>query len=818
VVLAEHAGQLVSKNALLDQVWSGMVVEENNLQVQISTLRKVLGAQAIATIPGRGYRLAIAREDVATPALRAGDDPVEASTSVAGLDEASGEPPALYGRAHDVATVRDMIGRHALVTIVGPPGIGKTRLAQAVAHASCSLFTGGIHFAELASLADPHTVLSTVKRALGLELATPGTAPDLWVPAVAGRRHLLVLDNCEHLLDAIDEVVTTLHERAPTVHVLVTSQELLRHADEHIYRLGSLAVPDEFAPLAGASASGAVELFVARVQAVEPGFRLDESNASGVVEICRRLDGIPLAIELAAARTPLLGVEGVRARLDERFRLLTAGSRLALRRHQTLRAALEWSYGLLTEQERSVFDQLGIFAGSFSLEAAQQLATDERADAWTVLDHLGALVDKSLVDVDPGENPRYRMLETTRAFALERLAAGGATSQTMRRHAEVMLDIFSRLRRDVLHRIPPDRGAALLAPDLDNLRAALRWASGTAGDRTIAVALFGAAAGFLQLVAARAEAWSVCHTVRPLVDASIAPAHAARFWCACAEVGAQTAPAAAIGDAGRALAMYRDLGDKQGAYLTGRALALALMQVGRADEARQAVDAFLRLRDPGWAPWVRVWGDNVAALVFAQAGDLDFARRHAAEYLATAQQVDSPQDELVALAILVDLDVAVGDTRQAADAAREALSRYPIARMRFDDGLNLRIFATALMLAGRLDEAEPLYREALPKAKRSFGNAGLVLYDAAALLALRGRLDDAARIYAYAAAVLAQSGRSPRRVARQLEAGLLGRLAVERPPLVVASLFDEGRRLSDDQACELAFPRWATSSRVEGRA
>ena len=206
-------------------------------------------------------------------------------------------------------------------------------------------------------------------------------------------------------------------------------------------------VPDQ-GTLNTARGAGAIELFMARAQAVDVRVRLTESNVAAVVEICRRLDGIPLAIELAAARIALLGIDGVRSRLDERFRLLTAGSRLALRRHQTLRAALEWSYGLLSTSEQEVFTKLGVFAGSFSLESAQQIAANDRMDEWRVLDHLGALIDKSLVVAEGDENPRYRMLETTRAFALERLVDAGATQQAMRRHAEVMLAAFTRFHRD----------------------------------------------------------------------------------------------------------------------------------------------------------------------------------------------------------------------------------------------------------------------------------------------------------------------------------------------------------------------------------
>jgi DNA-binding winged helix-turn-helix (wHTH) protein len=375
LALVERPGQLVTKNELLDRVWPGLVVEANNLQVQISTLRKLLGPRAIATIPGFGYRWALSADDVPAQSARSESTPAAPWVGNAARCDVAMELPALYGRAGDVSALRELIGHHALVTVVGPAGIGKTRLAEAVAHELRDEFADGAVLVELAQLADADLVAATVARALGIAVGNPQTALDLSVQALAGQRLLLVLDNCEHLLTAVDRMVAALRKGAPRVHILATSQELLRHPDEHVYRLGALALPAEVTAVRAREA-GAIELFTARVQAIVPRFAVSDANVAAVVDICRRLDGIPLAIEFAAARVPLLGVEGVRDRLDERFRLLTAGSRSAPRRHQTLHAALEWSYGLLSEQEQKTFDGLGVFVGGFSLESAQDLATD----------------------------------------------------------------------------------------------------------------------------------------------------------------------------------------------------------------------------------------------------------------------------------------------------------------------------------------------------------------------------------------------------------------------------------------------------------
>jgi predicted ATPase/DNA-binding winged helix-turn-helix (wHTH) protein len=814
LALVERAGQLVSKNELLDLVWPGLVVEENNLQVQISTLRKLLGPQAIATIPGRGYRWALAADHASTQDAKSKSAPPASSAGSAALPDVPTELPALYGRSEDVAALRELIRYHALVTVVGPAGIGKTRLAQAVAHELEDAFADGVRLVELASLADPDLVAATMARALGIAVGDPHTALGLTVQALASQRLLLVLDNCEHLLDAVDRVVAALRKGAPTVHVLATSQELLRHSDEHVYRLGALALPDEVTA-ARAREAGAIELFAARVKALEPRFLVSDANVAAVVDICRRLDGIPLAIELAAARVPLLGVEGVRERLDERFRLLTAGSRLALRRHQTLRAALEWSYSLLSEPEQRVFDGLGVFAGGFSLESAQRLATDADIDEWAVLDHLGALVDKSLVIADGG-SARYRMLETTRAFALERLASRGATTAMLRRHAEVMLTLFERFYRDITAGgASPGDLLKRLGADLDNLRGAIHWASGPDGDLRTAIALVGASGagrGFLTRAGLQWEGWQWCKALKPRIDASIPTADAARFWLACAEQGISASLEASAQDAQRAIALYRVAQDRMGEFFGWHALLYSLTHAGRVDDARRALVETKRLLDRSWPPRPRAGYENFAGLYFDAAGQPQEAREHFLAYLNLARQMHSDSDELIALGLLADLDVETGHPDRAVELLREPISRVRASTTRYDDGLVVRNFATALMEAGHLEEAESAFRDALPHVRRAYGSTALVLQDAAWLLARRGQIDDAARVSAYAESVYAAVGRKPRPVALRNQERLRALLSTQRSAEALAQLSNEGRALTDDQACLLAFPPLATGA------
>ena len=810
VALAERAGSLVSKNDLLELAWPGVVVEENNLQVQVSSLRKVLGPNAIATIPGRGYRFTLTHGEADAPTRK-----TRTQVQRGNAESASSAPVTddLYGRDHDIGCVADLVRRHKLVTLVGPAGIGKTRLARAVVQRVRDEFADGARVIELAPLGDAALVSVSVAGALGIPVSDERSARRLIVKALADQQLLLVLDNCEHLLDEVDHLVAALRTGADRVHILTTSQEVLRHPDEHRYRLEPLAVPGE-STVAAARHAGAVELFMARAQAVDPRLLLTDANVGAVVEICRRLDGIPLALELAAARLPLLGIDGVRARLNERFLLLTAGSRVALRRHQTLRAALEWSYGLLADDEQAVFAKLGVFAGSFSLEAAQRLAAGHATDEWMVLDHLSALVDKSLVVVESGESPRYRMLETTRAFALERLAQAGATQEAMRRHAQVMLGVFEDFHREhVMH--CPASSAERLAADHDNLRSALRWACGEDGDPGVAVALIGAAgspSGYLRHVALRAEAWAMCEMVRPLAGAANSDAQAARFWLACTLHGSDNAPIVAIEDGIRAVALYRRLGDRVGLYLACSYLAFALLQTGRVGDADAYLCEALALRDPSWPEALRMRVDNVGVLVCLESQRIDDARAHAIEYLAIARRMSNVREERTAVSLAVDVEVLAGNVERAATVAAEALSTRPpeadrhAASNRSSDGLNLRIFATALTLAGRLDEADTIYREALARARRSFGTSAFVLLDAATLIARRGDYDNAARVRAYAVQAYERSGRLPRRVGRELDERLRATLAAHRSSEVLARLYEEGRAWTDEEACASAFP------------
>jgi len=486
--LVERAHQFVPKGSIMDAAWPGIVVEESNLAVQISAIRRVLaqasgGERWIETLTGRGYRFV-------GPVTERPDD-----QQGGWRGKRSNLPEALtsfIGRERELVEIKRLLQRNRLVAITGVGGIGKTRLALQAASEVVDAYRDGVWLVELGSIRDPSLVPTSVAQALGAQ-ERAGTPPIESLRAhLKSRQVLLILDNCEHLLDGCAELADAVLGGAADATIIATSREPLRVAGEQIYSLQPLSLPEPEANLETMRHSEAVQLFVERVQRQLPGFELTPARAPAVAELCIHLDGIPLALELAAARARSLSVEQVSARLGDRFRLLTGGSRTALPRQQTLRATLDWSYDLLAEDERVVLRRLSIFPSSFSVEAASAVASDAIIDEFAVVDLLSQLVARSLMIADTSTGAtRYRMLETTRAYALEKLAEVEEIETRRRRHAEYFRDLFERAPDDWLQ-MPDAEWHATYVPELDHVRAALEWALAPAGDSAIGVALAGA--------------------------------------------------------------------------------------------------------------------------------------------------------------------------------------------------------------------------------------------------------------------------------------------------------------------------------------
>ncbi len=813
VALVARAGQLVSKNELLTLVWPGLVVEENNLQVQVSALRKLLGPSAVATIPGRGYRFELELERVAgAPIASKPDTPVAAPTGAPAAPPRAPTnlPPriaTLFGRAADVAAVRALLAQHVVVTIAGAGGIGKTRVAQAaaaqLAEERIAEFPDGVWWVELAPLADGALVASAVARVLDTQLRADRSPSETIAAVLASQRLLLVLDNCEHLTDAVAPLIDAVCAAAPGVRVLVTSQETLKTAEEHVYRLGALAVPAVDAS-ADALHVGAVELFVARAQAAAPRFALTSGNLHAVVEICRRLDGIPLAIELAAARVPLLGVEGLRTRLHERFNVLTAGARVVLRRHQTLRATLEWSHGLLTPDEQIVFRRLGVFAGSFTLDAAQHVVQDAQIDQWAALDHLGALVDKSLVLAEGDPVPRYRLLETARAYALERLGEAGETERTLRRHAEALLQLLNAFERENQLKGTTLADLQVAAAELDNLRAALSWVAAAADGDELAVALVGNSFRVWNATHQLNEGMNRCLALRQYLRDDMPPAVVARYWLTIARLGIYSTRREAFDAARRAVDLYRPLGDASRLFNALLAAAVQGIRFGTAEDMGRAIDEATRLERPDWPPRQRAFLEFARSRLCARQGRMEDSLAAALRQVAICEQGGNELGMHYAMSNVVAAENQLGRCETALARARSSIARLDVLGGGAGAGHLWLGVLNAEALLGRADAAVAAGRTAYALLLRE-GDEKRVFLGLALCAALQGRLADAARIVGHADAALERAGVGREmhwtRVRDRLDPMFRAGLAAEELPRLRA----EGAAMREEDALRLAL-------------
>lgn len=582
VLLAANRERVVGKEELFRVVWPETVVEENNLTVQISTLRRVLPHGAITTVTGRGYQFtARAQEPLLDrqPWLKKGNLP--AAT------------PQLFGRESDMDAVTAALNQSCLVTLCGAGGIGKTSLAGSVARRLSSRWSGGAWIVELAATSDPALVPAVVAQTLGLQLPGQAAALEEMVRAIREGDLVLVLDNCEHLLTGVVPLVSGLLRDAPGVRLLVTSQEPLHLDGERIYRLGPLSVPDH-EHLASALNHGAVQLFVERVRALQVDFSPDGEDLSAIVDICRQLDGIALAIELAAARVPLLGLAGVRARLGERLRMLGSAVRAPRRRHQTLRAALDWSFHLLEPDTKRVLRRLGVFHGGFCVDSALAVSADasNENEDW-LLEQLDILLDRSLLVASRhSAQPRYRMLETMREYALEQLRECDEVDAIVRRHAHAMRAVFKRAVKE--------RDSDRQLDEVGNLRAALAYALTAPGEGATALSLVTDSAVVLATSGPVPEVLQNLLSVERYVTPDTEPGLAAQYWQWVGRVGKDgRLPGRRCVEAlARAEAMFERLGRVRRVHACRRQRAEALLALQDIDAAQQALAAARELESP----------------------------------------------------------------------------------------------------------------------------------------------------------------------------------------------------------------------------
>ncbi len=502
-VLAGSAGELVTKDELLDRIWPGAIVGENTLHVHAGAIRKALGPyrNLLKTESGRGYRLlgdwTVRHQDTAKPPVGLQRMRTDGQSTVTNFPAPVTQ---LIGRAAALTRVRDLMSAYRVVTLTGPGGIGKTSLGLKAARRVLGEFGDGGWLVELASLTDPALVPAAVAAAVRIPAGPNSATPEAVARSIEDKKLLLVLDNCEHLVDVVATLAETLLAHCPHITILATSREILRIQGEYVYRVPPLDVPapglDDADHILNHSA---VELFITRTKALDAGFSPNADALQSVGAICRHLDGIPLAIEFAAAQASAIGILQVNAGLDDRFALLTYGRRTALPRHRTLRGVLDWSYELLPEAEQLLLRHLAIFSGGFTIDAAAAVVNDgganpAPANPAPVWEGIADLVAKSLIVLDRDADSRWYLLGTIRAYALEKLGHRGERDRAARRHATYFRDLFPRSAQASGISPSGTRGVCWNDPrgkihEIDNVRAALDWCFSAGGDRALGVDL-----------------------------------------------------------------------------------------------------------------------------------------------------------------------------------------------------------------------------------------------------------------------------------------------------------------------------------------
>lgn len=710
--------------------------------------------------------------------------------------------PALLGREEELAALEKLLKAHRLVTVVGAGGIGKTSLAQWAGNTAQAAHPDGAVWVELAPISHPALLCATVARAVGLPV---GRGDDPLPSLLAGlktRRMLVVLDNAEHLLGAVAQLVESVIRSAPGVHLLVTSQAALKCEDEHVLRLGALAVPDVQTMREVAAGFGAVALFVDRATAANREFALTEDNVDTVVAICRGLDGIPLALKLAAARMSLFGLNGLASQLSERLRVLGGGNRNAPPRQQTLRAALDWSYELLSATEQVVFKGLGVFVGGFTLELASAVAAmDPQAraiDESAFVDALAELVDRSLVVADHGDPPRYQLLESAREYALDQLRAAGELHEAQHRHAKAIWQALQGSEESFW--VTSDVAwLATSAPELGNVRAALEWSKHH--DLPLALALADASMHSFAMTGLLHEHRRRSAELAAHLPPDIEPAVLAGFWLARAQSLAWSNYREMRECAIKAADFQRQSGSARGLYLSLCYWALA--GTAPPDECQRALDELTALEDPHWPPRLRAYRHLAECMVLMYANNPAGMQVAAKAGLALAKLAGADRSVAVFEVQILRSDLTLGNVEAALSRGRDL-----VAHEHRRGGLlnvSLAYQALALLAAGDLLQARVVIADFFDCCRSAEWDA----FDDFAGIPIRLTL--AEQRYASAARLVGYFDKAKHRVGLETPFGnalrtrALAAFEGHLDEVTLQKLIAEGHQLREEEVCALTL-------------
>jgi predicted ATPase/DNA-binding winged helix-turn-helix (wHTH) protein len=848
--LAQHPGELVLKDTLLDTVWGRRFVSEGAVKTVVSELRAALGDDAraprwIETVQRRGYRFmgtvsaAPLQAAAAPPAVPAAPAPAAAPPPSARGNLPYGLPE-LTGRERELALVDSLFATGRLVTICGPAGVGKTSLALAAAGRRRAVHAGGAWLAELAPLPTEATDAAALRVTLAraLHLAPTGIGDDAALAAaLQGLPLLLVLDNAEHLLDVLAPLVLHLWRALPGLHWLVTSREPLQVPGEQVLRLAPLSLPapgDDDDP-ARLAASGALSLFVRRVAARLPGFAPGPAQQRAAAQICRALDGLPLALELAAARVPLLGVHGLAEylALDDdgpRLHLLTQADRTAGPHQRTLRSALDWSHALLKPAEQRVFRRLGVFRGGFTLAAAQVVCAGAEPDRWSVLEALEALAEKSMV-VAPAEGAgpaRFTLLESLREYAVEQLQAAGEDASTARLHLRWVRDYWTRADAVALLE-PVLEWTARHSPELDNLRLALRWAwarveparpdaAGAGADPALVadlLALVGHSAMFWQRAGLLAEGARWCQAVHGLARSHPDPGLRAGVALACATLCrfAPWLPAPeSLALACSAAQGFATTGDRKREYFAHYLAWVLALEGGEHVDRTVFMASMQALIQPDWNPLVQRYYRTCWAQEERLQGRLQAFLESSREDLATFEQIGAQGETWSA-----GLGLMWAEHDQGAPERAIAIGRRLVDDIRATGRLRIyaqlaTVYTTMLAESGDVAATRPMLAETLPLLPTM--SACEILHLAMAWLAWHeGRAAHAALLLGWFDSPQRGGGAyGPRTFTRRTACALAARLAERLGAEELRRLQAAAAALGDAEAIRLGAPAAAAAA------
>jgi predicted ATPase/class 3 adenylate cyclase len=659
---------------------------------------------------------------------------------------------SFIGRDEDVTEVKKLLERTRVLTLTGSGGVGKTRLALQAGAEVLEQHPDGVWLVDLAGLQDSELVISEVASVLGVRVGADRSLADSIVYALKPKRSLIILDNCEHLITAAAHVASAIVKGAPNVRVMTTSREDLGIAGETIYRVSSLAVPKSSGDINASNALqfGSIALFVDRATAANTRFKLNDADAKIVADICRSLDGIPFAIELASARVKLMSIANLAERLKERFRILTGGDRTALPRQQTMRALIDWSYNLLNEPERTLLNRTAVFAGGWTLESASEICSDEAIEPWAVLDLLSSLVDKSLVVVELGAAAeRYRLLESTWQYAREKLAAAGESEMINRKHANYYLNVAEQAD-EAWPSTASNVIIAQLEAELDNFRAAMDWALTKKNDVLVGAGIAGALGDVWRFLGSPKEGarWAEL-AIEALADSQ--PSRVTtKAWLALSLNGGMTDLSGQYA-AERALADAENLGDRKLMALAQLHLGFAFDRRGKFDKAEEAyIKAVPLLRETGLTKKLAN-GLSWWAILNWVRGNRDEAHRLYTEALALAKSCNDEQLMATVLGNLAELAFTEGDFDKAIAWGEEALAARRTGKNLQGITNSLTNLAAYRLALGQVAAAKEAAREAIRwgREAQTFSLVAFCLQHLAVIAARQGQAVAAAQLLGY---------------------------------------------------------------------